>query len=252
MMELHTNILHNEDCLIGMSRLPDKSIDMIFCDLPFGITKNKWDSVIDFKKLWNQYNRIIKDRGAILLFASTPFNYMLYNSNPKMFKYEIVIEYSQPTGFLNANKRPLVCHGYLMMFYKKLPVYNPIKTTGHHKKDVPNRIVNSSNYGYANSTSYSSTERFPRSVLKYSKPTYPKHPTQKPLDLCKDMIKTYSNKNDVVLDNCFGSGTIPLAVLETGRKFIGFETDKKYFKIACERIKEYKDFYEDMLKEIFK
>jgi site-specific DNA-methyltransferase (adenine-specific) len=244
---MKTNILYNEDCLIGMQKIENKSIDCIFCDLPFGITKNKWDNIIDFDLLWNQYKRIIKDRGIILLFASTPFNYMLYNSNPKMFKYEIIIEYSQPTGFLNANKRPLVSHGYIMVFYKKLPIYNPIKTTGHKKKSVPNRIVNSENYNYCKSNSYCSTERYPTTIQRYAKPTYPKHPTEKPFELCEDIIKTYTNKNDIVLDNCFGSGTIPLACLKNGRKYIGFEIKKKYYDIAYDRLLEFKRIYIDMV-----
>ena len=239
-MEL--NKIYNEDCLVGMNDIPDKSIDMILCDLPYGTTKNKWDSIIDLDELWNHYNRIIKDNGAIVLTAQTPFDKVLGVSNLKMLKYEWIWEKTSATGHLNAKKMPMKAHENILVFYKKPPTYNPQKTTGHERKvstaKHKRNSKNSSNYGESSATTYDSTERYPRSVQLFStdKQKSSLHPTQKPVALFEYLIKTYTNEGDLVLDNCMGSGTTAVACMNTNRNFIGIELEEKYYNIAKQRI----------------
>ena len=239
-MEL--NKIYNEDCLVGMNDIPDKSIDMILCDLPYGTTKNKWDSIIDLDELWNHYNRIIKDNGAIVLTAQTPFDKVLGVSNLKMLKYEWIWEKTSATGHLNAKKMPMKAHENILVFYKKPPTYNPQKTTGHERKvstaKHKRNSKNSSNYGESSATTYDSTERYPRSVQLFStdKQKSSLHPTQKPVALFEYLIKTYSNEGESVLDNCMGSGTTAVACMNTNRNYIGFELEEKYYNIAKQRI----------------
>ena len=239
-MEL--NKIYNEDCLVGMNDIPDKSIDMILCDLPYGTTKNKWDSIIDLDELWNHYNRIIKDNGAIVLTAQTPFDKVLGVSNLKMLKYEWIWEKTSATGHLNAKKMPMKAHENILVFYKKPPTYNPQKTTGHERKvstaKHKRNSKNSSNYGESSATTYDSTERYPRSVQLFStdKQKSSLHPTQKPVALFEYLIKTYSNEGETVLDNCMGSGTTAVACMNTNRNYIGFELEEKYYNIAKQRI----------------
>lgn len=233
--------LYKGDCLELMKDIPDKSIDMILCDLPYGTTRNKWDSIIPLDKLWSEYCRIIKDNGAVVLFAQTPFDKVLGVSNLKMLKYEWIWEKTAATGHLNAKKMPMKAHENILVFYKKLPTYNPQKTTGHtpvhsyikHQDD-------GSNYGKTKVgiSGGGSTERYPRSVqiFKSDKQKVALHPTQKPIDLLQYLIKTYTNEGEIVLDNCMGSGSTGVACLNTNRKFIGIELDDKYFDIATERI----------------
>ena len=229
--------LLNGDCLELMKNIPDKSIDMILCDLPYGITANKWDTVIPFDKLWEQYKRIIKDNGAILLFSQMPFGASLIMSNPKMFRYEWIWEKNQGVGFLNAKKMPLRKHENILVFYKHLPTYNP---QGLIKLDEPiqeegraNRT--GKNYGVADKSFITTHKNYPTDIITFSKDAgY--HPTQKPVDLLEYLIKTYTNEGDVVLDNCMGSGSTGVACKNTNREFIGMELDEEYFKIACERI----------------
>lgn len=236
-------LLHG-DCLEIMKNIPDESIDMILCDLPYGTTKNKWDIVIPFDAFWSNYKRIIKDNEIAILFADGRFTAELIQSNIKMWRYNLIWEKTQPTGFLNANRMPLRNHEDICVFYKHLPVYNPQKTTGHKRKistaKHKRNCVKTSDYGEHNLTSYDSTERFPTSVLKFSKDIQKSalHPTQKPVALCEYLIKTYTNENDLVLDNCMGSGTTGVACLHTNRNFIGIELDENYFQIAKDRIEK--------------
>ena len=203
--------------------------------------------------LWEQYNRIIKDRGAILLFAQTPFDKVLGVSNLKHLRYEIIWQKTAPTGFLNAKKMPMKAHENILVFYKKLPIYNPQMTQGHPRKVTSNssrqksverqRIkaaVSATNYNsYGESLEgYDSTERYPLSVQVFAKDQQKEnyHPTQKPVALLEWLIKTYTNEGDLVLDNCMGSGSTGVACVDTNRDFIGFELNEQYFEIAKERI----------------
>ncbi|EKI4464083.1 site-specific DNA-methyltransferase [Staphylococcus pseudintermedius] len=236
MVEL--NKIYNEDCLEGMKRIPDKSVDMILCDLPYGTTRNKWDIVIDLEKLWEQYKRVIKDNGAIALTAAQPFETRLVNSNPKMFKYDLIWKKNLPTGFLNAKRMPLRSHESVLIFYKKPPVYNAIMRKG--------RFRNKGNTGRKGGRCYGETKRYeswndeyyPTSVIEVSNANQKEkiHPTQKPVELFEWLIKTYTNEGDTVLDNCIGSGTTAIACMNTGRNYIGYELDKEYYDVAIERI----------------
>jgi len=253
------NTIQNKECILGMSDIPDNSIDLIFSDLPFGTTKNKWDSIIPFHQLWKQYERIIKDNGAILLFSQSPFDKVLACSNLEMFRYEWIWEKTSATGHLNANKMPLKAHENILVFYKKLPKYNPIKTKGARKvskKESQEKCIMSSNYGKNfKRTTYDSDERFPRSVLKFKsdKQQLRLHPTQKPVALAEYLIKTYTDKNDVVLDNCIGSGTTAVACANTKRNFIGFDngicerTNRPFADIANDRVNSiHGNFFEEV------
>lgn len=213
-----------------MEQLPDESIDMIFCDLPYGVTaRNKWDSIIPPAKLWEQYERIIKPNGAILLFGQDKFTAKMMLSNERLHRYNIVWQKTTPTGFLNANKMPLRSHEDIMVFYKSLPVYHPQKTSGHIRKvSTANHKRNSEqsmDYGKYGLHTYDSTERYPTSVWKFAtdKQKVALHPTQKPIELCRYAIRTYTNPGDLVLDNCCGAGSIPLAAKLEGRHYIGMD-----------------------------
>lgn len=226
-----------------MQKIDDKSIDMILCDLPYGQTaRNKWDMIIPFDKLWEQYNRIIKDNGAIVLFANGMFTADLMQSNRKMWRYNLVWEKTTPTGHLNAKKMPLRIHEDIVIFYKSPPTYNPQKTTGHKRKvskaEHKKNCVMTTNYGEHGFTTYDSTERYPTSVFKFAtdKQKEALHPTQKPILLLENLIKTYSNEGELILDNCMGSGSTAVACINTNRKFIGFENENTYFEIAKNRI----------------
>lgn len=235
-------LLHG-DCVELMSKIPDKSVDMILCDLPYGQTqRNKWDTVISFEPLWEQYKRIIKDNGVIALFANGMFTAELMLSNKSMWKYNLIWEKTQPTGFLNAKKMPLRSHEDICIFYNKLPTYNPQKTSGHTRKvsKAEHKVgcKSTTDYGEHGLTTYDSTERYPKSVWKFAKDIQKSalHPTQKPVALLEELIKTYTNEGDLVLDNCMGSGSTGVACLNTSRSFIGIELDDDYFKLAKERI----------------
>ena len=241
MIHMELNVVYNEDCLEGMNRIEDKSIDMILCDLPYGITCNKWDSVIPLDKLWNHYNRIIKDNGAIVLTAQTPFDKLLGYSNLKMLRYEMIWVKNISTGHLNANRMPMKVHENILIFYKKLPTYNPQMTIGepYTRKRKPIND-NGSNYGKIKRIdTVNNGTRFPKSVLYFDR-EIGLHPTQKPVKLFEYLIKTYTNEGDIVLDNCMGSGTTAIACINTNRNYIGFELDKGYYDIILERIKNHK------------
>ena len=241
--------LHNGDCLELMKDIPDKSIDMILCDLPYGVLNKsnpnaKWDSVIPFEDLWKEYLRIIKDNGAIVLFGSGMFTANLMISNSKLWKYNLVWKKGDRTsGFLNAKKMPLRNHEDICVFYKKLPVYNPQMEKcephkrNHSKGNMLNPQANNCYGNFVEVPTIISDEKYPKSVINIQpehKEFY--HPTQKPVALCECLIKTYTDEGDTVLDNCMGSGTTGVACINTGRNFIGIELDEGYFDIAQKRI----------------
>lgn len=237
--------LYNGDCLEVMKDIPDKSVDMVLCDLPFGTTRNKWDTIIPFVPLWEEYNRVIKDNGAIVLFGSGLFSAELMMSNRKMWRYNLIWEKTQPTGFLNANRMPLRNHEDILVFYKQLPTYNPQKTQGHKRKvssaKHKEHCRKTGNYGEHNLMSYDSTERFPCSVIEFAKDVQKSalHPTQKPVALLEYLIKTYTNEGETVLDNCAGSMSTVIASLNSKRNCIAIEKDKNYFQIGCERVEQH-------------
>jgi site-specific DNA-methyltransferase (adenine-specific) len=249
----NNNYLYFGDCLDVMpNHILDKSIDLILCDLPYNTTNCSWDLAIDLPKLWIQYERIIKDNGAILLTAQTPFDKILGASNLKLLRYEWIWEKTQATGHLNSKEMPMKAHENVLVFYKKLPTYNPIMTEGHVRKvskaknraaciERRNNTDNIYNNEYPDKVNdYDSTTRFPRSVIvfKTDKQKCNLHKTQKPLDLMKYFIQTYSNENDVVLDNAMGSGTTCLASAILNRRFIGIDNDPKSYNTTIERLKQ--------------
>ena len=238
-VEIELNKIYNEDCLEGMKRMPDKSVDMILCDLPYGTTRNKWDSIIPLDLLWEQYERVIKDNGAIVLFGSQPFTTALNNSNMKLYRYEWIWIKNNSTGFQLANKRPMKKHEIISVFYNKQPTYNPQGLRPYEK--VNKRGSMGDNWDEMSSNQYiQKYTNYPTQLLEYSYDKEKLHPTQKPVALCEYMIKTYTNAGETVLDNCIGSGTTAIACLNTNRNFIGFELDKGYFDIANERVDRHK------------
>ena len=242
-MSLDLNKIYNEDCLEGMKRIDDKSIDMILCDLPYGTTQNKWDSVIPLDELWKEYKRIIKDNGVIVLTSQGIFTAKLMLSNEKWFKYKLVWVKSKATNFLNAKKQPLRKHEDICVFYNKQPQYNPQMTEGEpYDKGVRKNQLTGS-YGDFNPVHVKSEGmRYPTDVV-YFKTAESEgkvyHSTQKPVALFEYLIKTYTDEGEIVLDNCIGSGTTAVACLNTNRNFIGFEKEDKYYNIANERIEKY-------------
>ena len=239
------------DCLEKMKDIPDKSIDMILCDLPYGTTACKWDVIIPFEPLWEQYERIIKDNGAIVLFGSEPFSSKLRTSNLKMYKYDWVWEKTTPSNITLANKQPLKYHEIISVFYKKQPTYN--KQMIKRDKNGIKRLKNKNNpirfsgtdingnkgkKGQYDINKYDEEYKNPSSILKFKVERNRLHPTQKPVALLEYLIKTYTNENETVLDNCMGSGSTGVACVNTNRNFIGIELDEKYFNIAKERIEK--------------
>ena len=230
------------DCLELMNNIPDKSVDCIITDLPYGTTQCKWDTIIPFEPLWKQYNRIIKDNGAIILFGTEPFSSHLRLSNLKNYKYDWIWDKVKGTGFLNAKRQPMRNHELISVFYKKQCTYNPQKTYGHKmKKSYRSKDLQTDVYGeMKNDYTYESTERYPRSIQVFSTDTQNSslHPTQKPVALIEYLIKTYTNDGELVFDSCMGSGTTGVACINTNRRFIGIELDNNYFEIAKNRISE--------------
>lgn len=247
-----TRLLHG-DCLKLMSEIPNGSVDMVLCDLPYGITACKWDTIIPFEPLWAHYRRVCKKNAAIVLTASQPFTSALVMSNIGMFRYSMVWIKSTPTGYLNAKKMPLRAHEDVLVFYSKLPSYNPIMSTGHVRKTALTVKRSCTKTGVYRTqkgvTSYDSTNRYPKSHILTStdKQRCVLHPTQKPVALMEYLIHTYTNEGETVLDNCMGSGTTGVACVNTGRNFIGIEMDDHYFEVASKRIKEAEDNKAGML-----
>jgi DNA modification methylase len=228
--------LRHGECIEVMRSLPDQSVDMVLCDLPYGTTRNAWDSIIPFDDLWREYRRL--SRGAIVLTAAQPFTSALIMSNPKEYRYSWVWVKSVSTGFLNAKKQPLRKHEDVLVFSSKVVAYNPqMEETG--KRKVSRRVgTKTSNYGSADKeTFYDSSVRYPTTILEMPSRTEASiHPTQKPVALMEYLIRTYTNEGDTVLDNCMGSGTTGIACARSGRNFIGIERDDAYFKIAHDRV----------------
>ena len=239
MIEL--NKIYNEDCLEGMKKIPDGSIDMILCDLPYGTTECKWDTIIPFEALWEQYERIIKDNGAIVLTAAQPFTSALVMSNPKMFKYSWIWDKVKPSGFQVARYRPMMRQEDVLVFGKGRINYNPIMTL--REKVKTSRIYSSSDSNplkNSDGKNRTYTHKYPQSILTFSNAAQKGkvHPTQKPVLLFEYLIKTYTDEGDTVLDNCMGSGTTAIACLNTERNFIGFELNEEYYNMSLKRISE--------------
>ncbi|WP_108558358.1 DNA-methyltransferase [Arcobacter caeni] len=284
---LEINKVYNEDCMIGMEKIKDKSIDMILCDLPYGTTACKWDIIIPLndyieieiknkivsmneneyklycfennipieifkikwkeqskKGLWTHYKRIIKDDGAIVLTAKQPFTSELIDSNIKDFKQELIWLKTRPSNFMNAKKMFMSWHENVLIFYKKLPTFNRQMVNGKKRTDKINKVDRSESVfgstGEKHGYEFDNNGlKNPNTILEFSNPNSNSlHPTQKPIELFEYLIKTYTNENDMILDNCMGSGTTAIASLNLNRKFIGFETNKRYIEIINTRIEE--------------
>lgn len=250
-------LLIHGDCLVEMQKIPDKSVDMILADLPYGTTACKWDVIIPFEPLWKQYERVIKDNGAIVLTGSQPFTSSLVMSNTKLFKYELIWFKDKPTGIGNVNKMPMKYHENICVFYKSLPTYNKLmversangkqRLLDHQRnnyimaKGKNDGVFLSSSIGNRDSKVYDAELKCPESVIRLNSirtngKEYLGHRTQKPITLMEYLILTYTNKGDTVLDNVMGSGTTGIACRNTNRNFIGIEKDDKYFQIAVNRI----------------
>ncbi|QSQ10549.1 DNA adenine methyltransferase YhdJ [Koleobacter methoxysyntrophicus] len=252
-IDLFINRLFEGDCLEVMQQIPDKSIDMILCDLPYSMTQNKWDCLIPLDKLWNEYERIIKDNGAIVLTSQGLFTARLILSNEKLFKYKITWIKSKPTNFLNAKKQPLRKHEDICVFYKRQPTYNPQMIPGKPYTKGIRKNQLSGCYGDFKPVEVKSAngERYPCDVVYFKTaetegPVW--HPTQKPVDLGRYLIKTYTNPGEIVLDNTFGSGSFLVAALLEGRNFVGIEKNEEvllfkekkidYIEVATQRLWE--------------
>jgi len=247
--KMTNNKLIHGDCLDVMNQIEANSIDMILCHLPYGTIACKWDVVIPFDLLWEHYNRLIKPNGAILLFGNQPFTSALIMSNIKMFKYELIWDKCVGGAFVLAKKRILPAHENILLFSNK-NTYNPQMSIKPIKDRRPerglatctNETIKTSSGIRKKSDEYREDLKYPTSVLYYPKQmkecnnTKRVHPTQKPVDLCEFLIRTYSNEGDIILDNCMGSGSTGVACMNTNRNFIGIEQDEKYFKIAQQRI----------------
>ena len=252
-MEL--NRIYNEDCLEGMKRIEDKSIDMILCDLPYQVTAQKWDTIIPFKPLWEQYERVIKDNGSILLFGIEPFSTRLRMSNFEKYRYDIYWEKSKPGLYQHAKNRPMKAIETISIFSKAK--WGHVSQVKNRMNYFPQGVTNAGvktvtkNHNAGGTVGerpnqigkqYESQTGFPKDILRYKSVTGKKalHPTQKPVDLIEYLIKTYSVEGETVLDNCIGSGTTAIAAMNTKRNFVGFELDETYFNIANKRIAEHK------------
>lgn len=232
--------LYKGDCLIEMDKIADHSVDMVLCDLPYGTTACKWDNVIPFEPMWKQINRIVKDNAAIVLFGSEPFSSLLRCSNLDMYRYDWIWVKTKSGNFALARKNPLKLHENISVFYKNFPTYNlwnlhplakPVKSSRDNKGANLGHCVDKGDY-------YQIETGFHESVLYYSNPSNAghEHPTQKPVDLLRYLIRTYTNENELVLDFTMGSGSTGVACIKEKRNFIGIELDDKYFDIAKQRI----------------
>lgn len=243
------------DCLELMKDIPNGSIDMILCDLPYGTTACKWDTIIPFDKLWEQYERIIKPNGAIVLTASQPFTSALVMSNPKMFKYEWIWKKTRYSGNLNATRMPLKAHENILVFAKGKAPYYPIKTNAPEhlidkRKNVNPSIVKdggayNGSKGFVNIRKKDDGTRYPTTVQEFKNPNNNSlHPTQKPIELFEYLVKTYTTENELVLDNTAGSGTTAVACLNTNRQFIVMEKEQEYYDIILKRVGDFNKNFE--------
>ena len=240
------------DCLELMKGIPDGSVDMVLCDLPYGMTRNEWDSIIPFEPLWEQYHRVCKENAAVVLFCQMPFAAKLYMSNPDEFRYEWIWDKKLPTGFLNAKKMPLKRHENIYVFYRKLPVYNPCMEVRGKPKHKGYGAADSSNYGKFDRKGKSDSVNniyYPVSIVSCYNPNNAEkvHPTGKPVPLLEYFVKTYSNRGETVLDNAMGGGSTGVACVNTGRNFIGIEKDRNYFDAARKRIDDAVEEHETLL-----
>lgn len=245
------------DCINCLKDVPDESVDLIITDLPYGVLndqneKAQWDKPINLKDLWREYKRIIKIDSPIILFSQGMFTAELMVSQPKLWRYNLIWEKDRPTGFLNANRMPLRSHEDICIFYAKLPVYHPQmipclpKERSHPIGNGKHKELNQ-HYGDFNRIHQPTirNEKFPKSIIKIPKEHKcdgKAHPTQKPIELCEWLIKTYSDEGDTVLDSCMGSGSTGVAALKTHRKFIGIEINPEYYKLAVNNINSIKNF----------
>lgn len=223
------------DCLELMKTIPDGSVDMVLCDLPYGTTQNKWDAVIPLDALWREYRRIC--RGAIVLTAQAPFDKVLGASNLPMLKYEWIWRKEAGSGHLNAKRAPLKDHENVLVFYREQPTYNPQMRLGFKPYVCKQGATKSQNYGsQTGALTVSDGSRYPLTVIDFPRDKNKVHPTQKPVALLEYLIRTYTNEGDTVLDNTMGSGSTGVAAVNTGRNFIGIEMDPTYFEVAKKRI----------------
>lgn len=223
--------------------IPDKSVDMILCDLPYGTTRCKWDIVIPFEPLWEQYNRIIKDNGAIVLFGSEPFSSSLRLSNIKHYKYDWIWKKTKASGHLNSKKQPMRIYENICVFYKQQCTYNPqglvFGVFNNNRPSRENKIKGEYTFGLEKHFGLSNAKNYPNNLLEFANPNNNLlHPTQKPVALCEYLIRTYTNEGDLVLDNCMGSGSTGAACLNTNRRFIGIEFNEHYFEVAKDRMEK--------------
>lgn len=242
--------IFNGDCLDVMKKIPDSSVDCVICDLPYGSSHNRWDVVIPFNELWEQYLRIGKETAPYILFGQGIFYVDLVNSNRRMFKYDLVYDKKLVTGFLNAKRMPLRRHEQIAVFYRKQPVFNPQFTEGQPlhgrgSKYMDEEMVNNNYNSFKplDDVRKGSTQKYPTSLLEFKKPhpSVTKHPTEKSIELLEWLVRSYTNAGDAVLDNCMGAGSTGIACINTGRNFIGIEKDTGYFRIAEERLEEAAD-----------
>lgn len=240
-LHLHKNNIYQGDCLKLMNGIKDKSINIILADLPYGTTRNKWDEIIPLENLWSQYKRIIKDDGIIVLYSAEPFTTKLINSNLDMFKYDIIWKKTHPKGHLNAKRMPMRGHENICIFYKNPPVYNPIMRKGKYRYKGNKGFDKTRCYGTSKAYDNWNDEYYPTSVVEISNAVQigKIHPTQKPVELCEWLIKTYSDEGDLVLDNCFGSGSTIIASMNTKRDYMGIELESEYYNLAKERINKH-------------
>ena len=249
---LDLNKIYHGDCLDIMKDVPDGSIDMILCDLPYGTTACKWDTIIPLKPLWEQYKRVCKENAAIVLTATNPFASMLIQSNLPLFKYEWVWHKNMTSGFALSKKQPLRNHELVLVFYKKQPIYNPIK----EKRDLSEKSKQRMNYEFTTVKGVNEHQNgikkiqfipedkelsYPKTVKKWNGVNSHNriHPTEKPVDMMSYLVETYTKNGEVVLDNCIGSGTTAIACINTGRNFIGIEKEQEYFDIATKRVSDH-------------
>ena len=229
------------DAIEEMKKLPNNSIDLVLTDPPYGTTHQKWDSIIPFDEMWEQLLRITKDRTPIILFAATPFDKLLASSNIKMYKHDWIWMKEQGTGQLNAKRQPLRQHEYILLFYKKQPLYKPQFSYAepyHIKRNIKSEGLNTYNdISQKSETENKDGKRYPTSILRYNRELRNRyHPTQKPQELLKYLIKTYTNEGDMVLDFTMGGGSTPVAAKGLNRKYIGIENSEKYYKSAKQRV----------------
>jgi site-specific DNA-methyltransferase (adenine-specific) len=233
------------DCLELMKDIPNGSIDMILCDLPYGTTACKWDTIIPFDKLWEQYERIIKPNGAMVLTASQPFTTVMIGSNLKLFKYELIWDKISTSSGVMAKKQPMKCHENIMVFYKKQPTYNPQMYKGTQWKRGGKNRNTPQIYGDVKSIGKPKNDvtdmKYPKSIVTFSNANRNNriHPTQKPTELFEYLIKTYTNEGDLVLDNTAGSGTTAISCLNTNRQFIVMEKEQEYYDIILKRVGDF-------------